>query len=336
MHSPRLPVPHVPFPLSAPAAAALLLALAGCSWNSRLVRSEEFLRTTTQTGMLEAPTGPRATGPQLAPGQVAVQGALEYGMVPEALKTRADGAGGALLATAWVRGQATFGVARWLQLGVALEGSPASLAKPVATDVSTDGWSQPLVRGGMDIRAHFDAGKIGLEPFAEIEASTVRWYHTDRLTETVTMYAPEGGGAGGNDVEVTSRGSTDFNRGAYFSARTGMGLVVGRSGRLQLRAGPYIGNAPWLYGSWSDRWGCDYYVDGDTECSEPSQEPDQVGTILVAGAFANLSLPIGRHIVVNAGGWLDGVPARSKGTTFMARPGGTVSMAFLLGGHADQ
>lgn len=308
-------------------AALILASLVGC-YGPTLVRSDIFERTTMQVGVIEAPTGPHGTGPQLDRGQIALQGALEYSAVPQATTTRAGGASGALLASAWARGQATFGVSRWLQLGVELEGSPASIARPVATDVSPDGWSELMLRGGFNVRAHFDAGAIALEPFVEVEATSVSWFHNDTLVETVTTYGRDG------TTSTSTRGQQEFKRGAYLMGRTGLGFVFGHSGKVQVRAGPFIGNSPWLYGSWSDVWGCKYYADGSSECSGPEHEPAQVSTIFMPGMFANLSVPLGHHIVLNAGGWVDGVPDLDD-DTFRVRPGATASVEFVLGRGAS-
>ena len=310
-------------------APKFLAALVGCALNSQLVRSDTFERTTTQVGMLEAPTAPHDIGPQLAPGQVALQGALEYGATPGPRTTRAGGASGALLATGWARGQATFGVARWLQLGAELEGSPAFLTRAVATDVSNDGWTAPLGRGGLTMRAHWQTGWVAWEPFVEVEGSGVAWYHTDTVVETVTTY-----GGQGSETATTNRDDEEFKRALYVSARTGMSLAFGAPEKVQFRAGPYVSNAPWLYGSWSDRWGCDYYARGQMDCSRPEHEPQQVSTIFMVGLFGNLSVPLG-PIVVNAGGWVDAIPSDEE-DALMARPGGTLSLELLLGGrHRD-
>lgn len=306
-----------------------LSPLAGCLYHDGLVRSVDYSRTTMQVGAAQAPTAPHGTGPQLEPGQVGVKGALEYGAIPEAKQTRAEGASGALLATAWARGQVTVGVTDWLQLGAELEGSPAQLLRPVATDTSPDGWSRMLVRGGIHMRASFrTSDHFALEPFMEAEASELRWFHSDTITETDTIVAD------GGSTTVTVEGTQDFNHALYLGGRTGLGFALGRPQHVQFRVGPYITNAPWIYGSWSDTWGCDYYRDGDVRCTKPDHEPAQVSTILVPGVFGTLNVPIGSHVALSAGGWVDGIPKRSdeEGTITMVRPGATASLEFLLGG----
>ena len=283
-----------------------------------------------QVGAAQAPTAPHGTGPQLQQGQVGVQGAVEYGSVPAPKQTRAEGASGALLATGWARGQVTVGVADWMQLGAELEGSPTQLLRPVATDTSPEGWSQVLVRGGINMRASFRTSRFfSLEPFIEVEASELRWFHSDTITETDTIVAD------GGSTTVTVEGSQDFKRALYLGGRTGLGFALGKQDGVQVRLGPYITNAPWIYGSWSDSWGCDYYRDGDVNCTQPKHEPAQVSTIFVPGLFATLNVPIGHVVALNAGGWVDGIPKESDdaGTISMVRPGASVSLEFILGGQ---
>jgi len=296
--------------------------LQGCT-AGRLKATDLYDRQILQEGVLAAPTGPHMLGPQLEPGQASVSGALEYSQPMRATATRSRGASGAALALAWGRAQVGVGVTDYFQLGFEAEGSPAGLAAPVATDVTTDRWPGVAVRGGLDTRFHFDAGHVAFELLTEVALSNVRYSHEDRVVETLTVYADDGSSWADADESVAE----DVHRRLFVSGRMGGGLVV-PVGPVRLRAGTMVQTAPWLYGSWRDHWGCKYYEYGE-ECINPSDPPVDVAVIVVPGLFLDGSVKLGPGTVLNASTWLDVDPGRwDRG--LMARPGGALSLSFLV------
>lgn len=309
--------------LSATAAALLEGCTAG-----RLKATDLYDRQILQEGVLAAPTGPHMLGPQLEPGQASVTGALEYSQPKRATATRSQGASGAALALAWGRAQVGVGVTDYFQLGFELEGSPAGLAVPVATDVTTDAWPGLAVRGGLDTRFHFEAGRVAFELLTEVALSNVRYSKQDRVVETVTVYGEDGSTWG--DAEESVAG--ELHRRVFVSGRMGGGLVV-PLGPAQVRAGTMVQTAPWLYGSWRDHWGCEYYVYGE-DCIDPSTPPRDVTVLVVPGVFLDGSVKLGPGAVLNASTWLDLDPGRwDRGLE--ARPGGALSVSFLFAPPGD-
>lgn len=310
---------------------ALSATVAGMLWGctaGRLKATDLYDRQILQEGVLAAPTGPHMLGPQLAPGQASVSGALEYSQPKRATSTRSQGASGAALALAWGRAQVGVGVTDYFQLGFELEGSPAGFARPVATDVTTDAWPGVAVRGGVDTRFHFDAGRVAFELLTEVALSNVRYAKQDRVVETVTVYGEDGSTWGESQESVAE----ELHRRVFVSGRMGGGLVV-PVGPVRVRGGTMVQTAPWLYGSWRDHWGCAYYV-RDEDCIDPSEPPADVAVIVVPGLFLDGSVTLGRGTVLNASTWLDLDPGRWDGG-MMARPGGALSLSFLLGPPAS-
>lgn len=317
-----------------------LLLLSACTHRGELKATDYYDRQILQSGMLSAATGPHLLGPQLEPGQIAVQGALEYSGGVPARVSRESGASGGMLASFWGRGLVSAGLWPFLQIGVEIEGSPAQLARPLATDVDPSGWNRALWRAGVDVRARFHVGRVTWTLFNEVEVSSLRYQHSDRTVETVFLY--DNGEAIDQWSETT--GSSDFVRTKFLSGRMGgsLGLEVGAA---ELHAGPFLQTAPWLYGSWRDHWGCDQYA-YDSECIDPTEPPPDVTILLVPGLFADASLPVGPKVWLNAAAWLTVDPGQKDGSEdllngsgelegYTLRPGGTASLLFMLGrvGH---
>ncbi len=212
-----------------------------------------------------------------------------------------------------------------MQIGAELEGSPGTFSRPLATDTSANGWARPVGRGGVDVRGHWVLGTVAVEPFTEIEASGLRWYHRDTIVETVTTFGPEG-----DTVVTTPRDNAELRRTTYLTARTGFGIAWGDAGSWQVRAGAYVANAPWLYGRWKDHWGCMAYSDGSADCTTPNRPPDEVATVPVGGIYGAVSAPLSSRWVLNAGGWV-AVDQTGPGDTVNAQPGLTLSLEFLAG-----
>lgn len=269
-----------------------LSGLVGCAYHSpALIRTEEYQRDIEQVGVAPSPTGSHAIGPLPQKGRLAFDTELSTAAVPSPARSRLVGAPGTYAASEWARVRIATGLNDNVELGLELEGSPLNLSHPLATDLGIATVSGVIGRVGPWIRgrARSQHGEY-IEAQLQGSGTLLPYDHIETETLTITDYD--------YGIVRNTYGHTDTleRQAALFFWGWRAGMAFGHETRdgWDLSLGASLEGLPSFYGFNHASWGCEYYSDSTSVCTEAPRRPADTRLVLAWTGTMALAIPVGQ------------------------------------------